>query len=153
MAFNSNRSLNEHMQIHNPWERFKTRNEQTHLAEDSRLVRAASTTSLEVIKNFITYGTHQFEEPIPQQRQLLRDYLCVAATNDPDPTNQFVETDIVKFSKTWDIALLDDRQNHDGCARPYGNPCSRCHIFSENLSIPQLFLRLKENVSGLTKQV
>jgi hypothetical protein len=163
MAFEFAHPQNGPTQLHNPWEKFTRRNEKMHVAEDgsrligedhSRLPTASttnvdvidSTASMTVIEQFMTHRTGPLEISIPQRRQLLRDYLEAAAADAASHPNRFVENDIGHFSKTWDIALLDDRQNHQNCARPYKNPCSKCQILSKSLSIPELFLRLKENV-------
>ncbi|KAI8936255.1 hypothetical protein NX059_006677 [Plenodomus lindquistii] len=134
---------------HNPWERFTARKEENHVAEDiSRLCPSPQTTTSTVIERFMTHKQKLQDRPIPRQRQLLRDFLA-GCTRQPSSVSQqrYFEADIIDSSATRDIALLDDRQRHSNCAKLIGNDCPACVVFSKNLSIHELFLRLQAKLS------
>jgi hypothetical protein len=154
---------------HNPWEKFTHRDEKKHHAENSLAFRLGRSrflitstppvsnsppqTSTEVIEVFLTQGSHRLNDPVPRQRQLLKDFLQAAdpVLSASSPLVQSSATtyyDSVKLcSSPSDIALLDDRNNHPGCARRIGKACSDCYICSKKLSIPELCTHLQGEVS------
>lgn len=148
MAYELNGSHHELYRPHNPWERFTQRHDENHLPEDRfRLVPPPHNVSTSaVIDALLTHDqVSSPDQPIPRRRQLLRDFLSEAVSG--RGLNCHVDEDIVKSSSSRDIALLDDRQKHEGCAKPIGKQCDDCQIYSNNVTIPNLYLRLKEEVS------
>lgn len=132
----------------NPWQKFTLREEKIHQAEDkSRLFPSHQIPSADVIEGFLRHQRDELDILIPRRYQALRNYLSHAIRN---PSN-VVENDIAQSSSNRDIVLLDDRQNHvrcvDACRQWHGQRYKGCNIFSDNLSIPAMFSRLKEEVS------
>jgi hypothetical protein len=139
----------EFRRLHNPWEKFSQRLVERHLAEDeSRLCppQVPISTS-EVVARFLSHGYTRLDEAIPRKRQLLRNFLEETITPQQMGMPNSVEHDIRDGSVSGDIALLDDRQKHERCAKSIGQLCSVCRIFSRKLSIPELYQRLQEKVS------
>jgi hypothetical protein len=165
--YNSHHELNR---PYNPWERFTLRDENKHRVDSElrfRLGRAPfqlpipSPTSTvqplptrataEVIELFLTFDSHHLYDDIPRQRQLLRDFLTAVtlslpATSSPRQTDTYI-ADVKRCNSIHDIALIDDRNYHDGCARKIGRVCTECHIVSKKVSIPDLCSRLEDEVS------
>ncbi|KAF1956057.1 hypothetical protein CC80DRAFT_67834 [Byssothecium circinans] len=140
-------SVSETYRPHNPWEKFTQRTVANHHAEDSRLCPPQlpiSTT--EVIQRFLSHGYIRLDQAIPRKRQLLRDYLEETINVRQIGGASVVEHDIVAKSKSADVALLDDRQKHDRCAKLIGQVCNSCQILSTNLTIPELYRRLQQEV-------
>ncbi|KAF2131374.1 hypothetical protein P153DRAFT_193815 [Dothidotthia symphoricarpi CBS 119687] len=116
-----------------------------HHAEDtSRLCSSPQTTSSDVIHDFMNNGRKLLDHPIPRQRQILRDFLNEAVIPHLPNSPRCFGADIVDSSTGADIALLDDRQKHLDCAKSIRKTCAACHVFSNNLNIPQWYQRLRE---------
>lgn len=148
MAFELDSSPHEPFRPHNPWEKFTIRDEKKHYAEDqSRLCPLPQISALEAIEKFLGHGCTKLDEPILRKRQLVRDFLKEIISGPPN-TSTYVEASISSSSSATDIALLDDRQKHKHCAKLIGQQCNECNIFSSNLTIPQLFRRLREEVQS-----
>jgi hypothetical protein len=156
---------------HNPWEKFTRRDEKKRRLEHMLQYRLGrlpfqvtptplptnlpTKTTAEIIEQFLSYGSHRLDDPVPRQRQLLQDFLkaaipmAVSASSSPSssrPQGNYLD-DIKLRSTDRDIALIDDRNNHKDCARKIGMSCTGCYIFSENVSIPDLCIRLRGEVS------
>jgi hypothetical protein len=167
MSHDFHSSRHELSRLYNHWEKFTHRDEKKHHAENSvefRLGRprflitstpptsnSPPKTSAEVIEVFLTYGSHRLNDPVPRQRQLLKDFFQAA---DPVPSMLSSEQpsttyydDVKLRSSISDIALLDDRNNHPRCARKIGKACSDCYILSKKVSIPDLCTHLQGEVS------
>lgn len=130
---------------HSPWEKYTQRYEAKHSPEDDvRLCTTAQTTTAQIIEEFLTHDQHQLEKQVPRRRQILRDFLDEALAPSAGVASPYLK-DIEQRSTSADIALIDDRQNHEGCGRfKREKHCDDCIIFSETISIPDLCRRLKE---------
>lgn len=137
-------------QSYNPWQRFTQRDVAKHNAEDGVCFCPPHTpiSAAEVINRFLGHGFNTLDEAVPRKRQLLRDFLEEAITI-PRNAPRIVEQDISATSRSIDVALLDDRQNHERCAKRVSQVCNDCNIFSKNLSILELYKRLQEDVSSI----
>jgi hypothetical protein len=149
-------------QLHNPWEKFARRNEVLHRGDNElqfRLGRipfqttAASIptdistkTTAEVIELFLNYGSHRLEDPVPRRQQLLKDFLGAANSSSSGPASTYLD-DVRLRSSANEIALIDDRNCHEKCARIIGQCCPDCEIVSGNIDIPNLCTRLRGEVS------
>jgi hypothetical protein len=131
--------------LHNPWEKFTQRDTKKHRAEDRSPLCPATASNPNVIKLFLTHGSHALNDPVPCQRQLLRDFLTAAAPLAPAPQATYLDA-VHGLSTDADIALLDDRERHMGCAKIIDQPCGDCRIFSQDLTVPQLCTRLRDEV-------
>lgn len=151
MSIEANGSGLENNRPYDPWEKFRTRNEAKHRAEDHSRLCPVQVTSLDVIHTFFSHENRRLDEPIPRRRQLLRDFLKEAVVSTPTGPHPLYENDVTQGSTDTSIALLDDRQNHAGCAKLIFQPCNTCHgqIFSRNLTISALCDRLKLEVRRL----
>jgi hypothetical protein len=154
--------------LHNPWEKFTHRDEKKHNAENDLTFRLgrppyqsvlpqtpqplSTNTTTEVIELFLDYGSKSLDDPVPRQRQLLKDFL--QASNSPlpslsslTPTTTYID-DVNLRSSVGDIALIDDRNYHPYCARKIKQQtCSDCYIHSKKLAIPELCTHLQGEVS------
>tara|TARA_R110002003_G_scaffold1577_2_gene23219 strand:- start:1285 stop:1731 length:447 start_codon:yes stop_codon:yes gene_type:complete len=147
MDYDLNASRYDLNRPHNPWEHFTRRHEDKHYVEDaSRLCPSLNVLTPNVVEAFLAHKRKLIENPIPRQRQVLRDFLKGVEVPQATALPRYVEADIKANSTDNDIALLDDRQRHSGCAKSIGKPCSDCRIFSTNLKIPELLKRLGEEV-------
>lgn len=139
---------------HNPWEQFTRRDETKHGAEDgpnSRLCLPSKTT-VEVVQLFMAHKRQDFDKPIPRQNQILKDFLDeVKAT--PSSTPCYVGVDIRSNCKNGDIALLDDRQRHPKCAKVIGQTCPQCQVYFAEISIPDMYTRLGDQVRSKAHMV
>jgi hypothetical protein len=153
--------------LHNPWEKFTHRDEKKHNAENDlafrlgqplyRLVptpppQPLSTRSTrEVIDVFLDFGSKRLDDPVPRQRQLLKDFLLASDPPLPSLSSSRPATtyfdDVGLRSATGDIALIDDRNYHQYCARKVMQTCSDCYIYSQRLTIPELCNHLHGEVS------
>lgn len=162
----------EFTRLHNPWEKFTRRQEHKHRAENDiefRLCRplpgphnAIPSTSLptlppksttEVIELFMSHGSHRLDDPVPRQRQLLKDFLnAVHRTNatslNPISTHTYI-IDVGLQSSPEDIALIVDRNYHNDCASKIGKTCTDCRVFSKQVLIPYLCDHLRDRVSAV----
>lgn len=133
---------------YNPWKKFTQRKEAKHRAEDQSRLCPAQATSAQVIRTFFLHESRRLDDLVPRQLQILQDFLKEVVLTTPEDQHPPYETDITRRSANTDtIALLDDRQNHPGCARLISKPCDECRIFSQELDISALCERLKQNVS------
>ncbi|KAH6838454.1 hypothetical protein BKA58DRAFT_395667, partial [Alternaria rosae] len=137
----------EHI-VHHPhsrWQKFTYRQEKRHRPEDDLRLCNPGQTSSQVIERFLSPERDKIhlDQVVPRQRQILRDFLrevIPAASRRIYPYLQDVE----RYSSDDSIALLDDRQNHEGCEKISGKPCNDCVIFSRSVCIPELCARLQE---------
>jgi hypothetical protein len=129
---------------HNPWEKFTRRDEKKHVAEDSRLCPSTATTS-DVIRLFLAHGIHRLDDPVPRQRQLLKDFLNAAVPSAPSSSMTYSD-EVQKHSTHNDIALLDDRSRHLECAKMIGQPCTICYIVPKNFTISELCTHMRDVV-------
>jgi hypothetical protein len=153
--------LNRAHTLHNPWEKFTHRNESGHYAEDASrlhsLQQATSSsqtttlpqiTSVAVIDGFLGHNRKLLDNPIPRQRQLLREFLAGSIVQSSrNSSHRNFDADISDSSNSGDIALLDDRQKHPDCMKSNRRACPDCVVFSTSLTVPQLLQRLQDQVS------
>lgn len=144
MAYELHRSTHDLNRLHNPWEKFKNRKQPLHVAEDSR--PSEQTTTTDIIEAFLTRDKLRLDKQVPRRRQILRDFLDEVVQLPRSAVNPHFD-DIARHSKDVDVAFIDDRQNHERCAKNIGIPCNDCHIFSQVLKIPELCQRLRKKVS------
>jgi len=135
-------------QPHSPWKKFTDRRELTHLPEDDVRLCTPGQTSAQIIERFLVYEELKIhiDELVPRRRQVLRDFLNEVTPIFPRGIGPYLQ-DIERYSKDDHIALVDDRQNHEGCVNK--NPikrCDDCIIYSRSVSIPELCVRLQEKV-------
>jgi hypothetical protein len=131
-----------------PWKKFTHRQEAKHRPEDDRRLCTPSLTSAEVIERFLSFERDKIhlDELVPRRRQILRDFLNEVILGAPRGTGPYLH-DVERYSSDDNIALVDDRQNHEGCGRLSRKICDDCMIFSRSVGIPELCLRLQEMVS------
>jgi hypothetical protein len=155
--------------LHNPWEKFTRRDEKKHNAENDLAFRLgqpsyqlaptsppqplSTRSTIEVIDLFLGFGSKSLDEPVPRQRQLLRDFLLASDPPLPSlspstPTTTYID-DVELRSSVGDIVLTDDRNYHEDCARKVKQTCSDCYIYSQKLTIPELCTHLQGEVSCL----
>jgi hypothetical protein len=147
--------LNRAHTLHNPWENFTHRNESGHCAEDASrlhtLQQATSSsriTSVAVMDGFMGHNRKLLDNPIPRQRQLLREFLAGSIVQSSrNSSHRNFDVDISQSSNSEDIALLDDRQKHPDCVKSNRRACPDCVVFSTSLTVPQLLQRLQDQVS------
>ena len=144
-------SQHELNKLVNPFERFQARYVKKHLADDAaRLFQQQQPYAADVIEKIVNYGKKPLDYNVPRRFQTLRNYLT-EATAPGQPLTRTVKDDIELSSNDQDIALLDERQEHDKCPKKYGQQCLECVPFSEKVTIPQLHERLKKAVSPLLR--
>lgn len=163
-------SIYEPHRLFNPWEKLTHRDEKEHVADKEAQFRlgrlslqppASSPTSLpqtpvtktsaEIIELFLRHGSFRLDDAVPRQQQLVKDFLQAAlltASSSSRITNTFI--DDVKLA-VGDMALLDDRNNHEGCVRKFGKACSDCYALSKKMTIPDLCTHLEAEVSRANK--
>lgn len=101
-----------------------------------------------IIKRFLTFDRTVLDEQVPRRWHILNEFLDEIVPPTAGTTDLNLDN-VKKLSADIDIALVDDRQDHDKCRKTaFGDPCGDCRIFSANLSIPDLFLRLHERISN-----
>ncbi|CAO2650561.1 Nn.00g018530.m01.CDS01 [Neocucurbitaria sp. VM-36] len=144
MEYEAHSSFHEPIRPHNPWEVFTHRNETKHRAEDnSRLCTNAQTTTSQVIERFVNFDRHRLDEQVPRRHQMLRDFLHEVVPPSVGTVGSYFD-DIERHSTNANIALIDDRRQHERCAKSIGNPCNGCRIFSRVVRIPGMCQRLRE---------
>ena len=147
MAYEPGGSLHELSRPHNPWQEFTLRNEAKHRAEDvSRLCTSTQATTTEIIEQFLNHDRQRLDEQVPRRRQVLKDFLHEVVPPSLGAARYYFD-DIERHSTDVDIALIDDRQKHEDCAKKIRKPCNECRVFSKTLKIPALCQRLKEEVN------
>jgi hypothetical protein len=160
----------EPTRLFNPWEEFMHRDESKHVADSKAQFRLGhflppsptptspttaqpplpTRTSKEVINLFLTHGSHRLDDAIPHQQQILKDFMNAAiaqlpVTSTSPPRSNYI--DDLKSTPISDIALLDDRNNHEGCSRKYGKICSDCYVVSRKMAMRDLCTHLEGEVS------
>ncbi|KAH3952389.1 hypothetical protein HBH98_175250 [Parastagonospora nodorum] len=156
----------EPTRLFNPWEEFMHRDESKHAADSKAGFRLGhflppsptptsptaappplpTRTSREVVELFLTYGRHRLDDAIPHQQKLLKDFMQGVIAQSPvtstaAPQSNYI--DDLKNTPVSDIALLDDRNNHDGCLRKYDKHCSNCYVVSKKMAIRDLCTHLE----------
>lgn len=144
---------------HDPWEKFRRRDEPRHRAEDELLFRINSIysttgspsapTTADIIHRFLSAGKHALDDSIPRQRQLLRDFLDAAYQASP-PSSATLDSyvdDVARYSCPSDTALVCDRNIHPHCARLIHQPCNECYNFSDRMIMSDLCTHLNKRVS------
>lgn len=154
----------EQNRLHNPWEKFKNRDPNKHKADDdltfrlgrppfqldphTRVTILPLRTTAEAVDIFLKYRSLRLNDTVPLQKQLLKDFLQFSSP--PVPASSGTSTtyldDVRAYSSAEDIVLIDDRNNHERCARSIGKDCDECYIYSEMMSIPDLCTRLRNEV-------
>lgn len=151
---------------HNPWEKFKHRDESRHRTQDEATFRldsrdptmtdALTTQTTEIIERFLGAGSSCVDSPIPRQRQLLKDFLDAACRGSPlaslpssAPPTSYLD-DVRRHSSPHDIAIVHDRNIHPKCVGMTQMPCSSCYKFSARMSLPDLCTHVNERVSYAT---
>lgn len=156
--------LHEHNRLHNPWEKFKSRDPNKHKADDDLTFRLGRPpfqldphtpvtilplrTTAEAIDLFLKYRSLRLDEAVPLQKQLLKDFLRFSKpplSTFPGTSTTYLD-DVRTYSSTEDVVLIDDRNNHERCARKIGKDCDECYIYSEKISVPDLCTRLRNEV-------
>jgi hypothetical protein len=167
MAYIPRSSSFELNRLHNPWVKFSRRDETQHVLDSEvkyRLGRlsiqppptpptaitqnSATKTTTEVVRLFMNHGKFRLDEVVLRQQQLVKDFLKAASppASGSGPTSTYID-DVRLSSSVSDIALIDDRNYHEGCVKKFGKPCTECHIFSGKVTIPELCTRLESQVS------
>jgi hypothetical protein len=133
---------------HNPWERFTQLKEKNICAVYLKRLCPSTSTTSDVIKLFLLHDIHLLDDPVPRQRQRLKDFLNAVMSSTSSSSVTYLD-DVQMHSKIDDIALLDDRNKHIRCAKTIGQPCDDCYIFSKNLTIPEFCVRLRDKVGDI----
>ena len=140
----------EHIVLHphSRWQKFTYRQEKRHRPEDDLRLCNPGQTSSQIIERFLSPERDKIhlDEVVPRQRQALRDFLREVIPAASRGTYPYLQ-DVERYSNDDDIALLDDRQNHEGCEKTSGKPCNDCIIFSRSVRILDLCTRLQEKVN------
>jgi hypothetical protein len=134
-------------QPHSPWKKFTYRQEAKHHPEDDLRLCTPDQTSAQIIERFLSPERDKIhlDELVPRRRQVLRDFLNEVVPAVQRGIGPYLQ-DVERYSNDDNIALVDDRQNHEGCDKVIGKPCSDCLIFSRLICIPELCVRLQEKV-------
>jgi hypothetical protein len=164
---NSRYKLNR---LHNPWEKFTHRDVKRHNAENEIAFRLTCPplatlgapltilpfrTTGEVIDSFLNYRSQRLYDCVPRRRQLLKDFLGVvlsslSASDHPTASATYLD-DVMKYSSTSDIALIDDWNSHESCARKIGKACPDCYNYSAKISMPALCNHLRREVKYIVQ--